>query len=137
MSIGKVFSGDDLMDLGTYLQGLLQVMAADENLHERQKERIREFGESMGFEKKYIQNVIDSVLEKLHMPRKPARFHSRETARSFLIEAAHIAVCDGLLHPREKAWLLECALINEIDPAVITEILDSVPHGGDPELPLV
>lgn len=115
---------EDYQDLGNYFQGLLQIMAVDNQLPESQKERVRAFAASKGFEKRYIHRAIDTVLENQHIPRVPPRFHSAETARSFLAEAASVAVCDGELHPLESQWILEAARINGVDPSPIQKILD-------------
>jgi len=115
---------EDYEDLGKYFQGLLQIMAVDNDLHESQKERIRAFAAAQGFEKRYFHRAIDTVLDNPHIPRVPPRFHSRETARLFLVEAAHVAVCDGELHPLESQWILEAARINGLDISPIEQILD-------------
>ncbi|MDH5655568.1 MAG: hypothetical protein OEZ34_06640 [Spirochaetia bacterium] len=127
MMIGKITSAEDLQDVGLYLQGLLLIMAVDDHIHERQKSRIHQFAMDIGFDKKYIDNTIQTILENKHIARIPGKFHSKSTAISFLLEAAEIAVCDGDLHPNEKKWLLDAAKINDINPEVIMEIIDSVP----------
>lgn len=120
-------TAEDYQDLGNYLQGLLQIMAVDNHLHEKQKERIRAFAAAQGFEKGYIERAIETILDNRHIPRVPPRFHSTQTARLFLVEAAQIAVCDGELHPLENDWILEAARINGLDLTSIQRILETVP----------
>jgi len=131
MATGKSLNAEDLQDMGLYLRGLLQIMAADNNLHANQKKRIKSFAKDMGFEEEYIENNIKTVLENKHLPRNPSRFHSKTTAVAFLLEAAEIAVCDGVLHPLEKKWLMEAAEINGLDIKVVTDVLDTVPVSDD------
>jgi uncharacterized tellurite resistance protein B-like protein len=120
-------SAEDYEDLGNYFQGLLQIMAVDNNLHEKQKDRIRAFALSQGFEKGYIEKAIETVLDNRHIPRIPPKFHSSQTARLFLVEAAHVAVCDGELHPLESDWILRAARRNGLDISFIQRILETVP----------
>ena len=127
------YTAEAYQDIGNYFQGLLQIMAVDNNLHERQKERIRAFAAAQGFEKGYIERAIETILDNRHIPRVPPRFNSRQTARLFLLEAAHIAVCDGELHPLENDWILEAARINQLDLTSIRQILGSVPLLSNPE----
>lgn len=121
------WTAEDYQDLGQYLLGLLQIMAADNHLHERQKDLIRSFALDQGFEKGYIERAISTVLENPHIPRVPPRFHSRHTAQVFLEEAARIAVADGLLHPLERNWIVNAARINNLPLESVQEILDSAP----------
>ncbi len=114
-------SPEDLQDMGTYLQNLLQIMAVDGHLHEREIKRIHEYGAEQGFEASYIAEMIDSVLTNRYFPKKPGRFHSKETAHAFILDAVGLAACDGVLHAREAAWILEAARVNGIDPALIEE----------------
>jgi tellurite resistance protein len=125
MHIKEQFSGSDLMDLGLFLRGLIQIMASDGQLHPEQKKRIIAFAESKGFSRSYIEETIESVLENRYFPKEPPQFNNKETAAEFLEEAARIAICDGSLHPHEKEWLLAAAQSNGLDKKPILRILDS------------
>ena len=92
----------DLQDIGLYLQSLLQVMAVDGHLHEKQQQRIRAYGERVGFEQRYVEKTMVDVLNNKYMPSTPPKFNSSITAREFLRNAIELAICDGQLHPREK-----------------------------------
>jgi hypothetical protein len=127
MIMNKNLNAEDLEDLGLYLRGLLQIMAADKNLHIKQQERIKSFAKDIGFEEEYIERNIQTVLQNKYIPKTPGKFHSKTTAVAFLIEAAGIAVCDGMLHPLEKKWLMEAAEINDLDINIIMDTLTSVP----------
>lgn len=121
MSTGKPHSGPDLQDIGLYLRGLVQIMAVDSVLDDAQKERVRAFAVRHGFDASYVDTAIASVLDNEHFPRMPPRFNRRATAEEFLREAAHVALCDGTLHAREREWLLEAARHNEVDPALVLD----------------
>ncbi len=123
MSARKTNAGPDLQDVGLYLRGLVQVMAADEVLDDAQKERVRAFAARHGFDMAYVDAAIESVLDNEHFPRLPPRFNRRETAAEFLREAAVVALCDGALHPRERAWLLAVARRNDLDESLVLEAL--------------
>ena len=120
------YNSEDLQDIGFYLRGLLQVMAADNHLHEKEKNKIKKYAESMGFEKEYIEKTIQNLLENKHMPRMPDQFHSKKTAETFLKEAIQMAVCDGILHPLEQKWLLRAAKKNEIDEQYVLNLMEKV-----------
>jgi hypothetical protein len=126
-------SGPDLQDVGLYLRGLVQLMAADRNLDAAQKRRIHAYAAEQGFDARFIENAMDSVLDNEHFPQTPPRFHSPDTALRFLRDAVLLALCDGVLHPREQQWLLAAARQNGIDPSVVTEALSGA--GGDPANP--
>jgi hypothetical protein len=130
MSRGKL-SGSDLQDVGLYLRGLVQLMAADHNLDPSQRERIRAYAMEQGFDPGFVEDAMDSVLDNEHFPRTPPRFHNAGTALSFLRDAALLALCDGVLHPREESWLLEAARHNGVDPAIVVQALTGVPRAGD------
>ena len=123
----KGLTGQDLMDLGAYLQGLLVLMASDNHLHEKQKEMIRNFARAKGFEKQFIEESITNILDNMHIVKIPPKFNSKKRAHEFLREAAEISICDGLLHPNEKKWIFEVARKNNIEISEIEEILKSVP----------
>lgn len=127
MGARRPLSGPDLQDVGLYLQGLLQVMAADHNLDRAQRDAIRAYAMSQGFDERYVDDTIESLLDNAHFPRMPPRFNHEATARKFLREAARIAICDGLLHPRERAWLVEAASCNHVDSAIVLDVLEGVP----------
>ena len=116
-------SGPDLQDIGLFLRGLVQVLAVDNVLDDKQRQHVRAFAARHGFDASYVDSTIASVLDNEHFPRVPPRFNRRATAEDFLREAAHVALCDGSLHPREREWLLETARENEVDPAVVLEAL--------------
>lgn len=125
MNNSKPVTGADLQDLGLYLRGLVQLMAADRVLDSVQRERIRAYAIEQGFAARFIDEAMDSVLENEHFPSTPPRFHNPGTAVSFLRDAARLALADGALHPREEKWLLEAARENELDSKIVTEALSS------------
>lgn len=112
-------AGADLQDVGSYLRGLVQVMAVDHVLDEAQRQRVLAFAGRHGFDPGYVDAAIASVLHNEHFPRLPPRFNSRATAEEFLREAAELALVDGTLHPHEREWLLEAARHNDVDPASV------------------
>jgi DnaJ-domain-containing protein 1 len=116
-------SGPDLQDIGLFLRGLVQVLAVDNVLDDKQRERVQAFAARHGFDASYVDTTIASVLDNEYFPRVPPRFNRKATAEDFLREAAHLALCDGSLHPREREWLLEAARHNEVDTAVVLEAL--------------
>lgn len=127
MDTQSAFSGQDLQDVGLYLQGLLQIMAADGHLHQAQRLTVHAYACDWGFNPRFVDEAIDSVLQNNYFPRIPPRFNSQTTAREFFRKAARIAVCDGLLHPNEQAWLVEAAVLNGLEPDTALDILDGVP----------
>jgi hypothetical protein len=131
MNRGKPLSGADLQDLGLYLMGLVQLMAADRNLDAAQRDRIRAYAIEQGFDGRFVEDAMDTVLENEHFPSMPPRFQSATTAMTFLSDAARLALCDGVLHPREEMWLFEAARHNGIDPATVVEALFDVREAGD------
>jgi hypothetical protein len=132
MNRTQPLTGPDLEDRGLYLQGLVQLMAADRHLDAVERERIRAYAIAQGFAERFIEDVMDSVLENAHFPRTPARFHHADTAVNFLRDATRLALCDGILHPREERWLMEAARRNDIDPTIVTAVLadEDAPQTG-------
>ena len=128
MVLARNYTAEDLQDVGLYLQGLLQIMAADDHLHETEKELVKQYALRAGFEEKYIERNIDTALSNKYFVRLPPRFHSRDTAEDFLLEAARIAVCDGSLHLQEEEWLRKAVEKNDLDWALIEPILEGVPR---------
>jgi len=125
MDNSKPITGADLQDVGLYLRGLVQLMAADRVLDAAQRERIRAYAIEQGFAGGFVEDAMDSVLQNEHFPRTPPRFHNQGTAVNFLRDAARLALCDGALHPREERWLMEAARQNEVDPTIVREALAS------------
>jgi hypothetical protein len=126
MNIHRTNSPQDLQDMGEYFRGLLMVMAADNHLKPAEQERVRRFGLACGFSKKFVEQNIQNVLSNKYIPTVPPRFHSPETAKRFLLEAAEVATCDNELHPSERRWLIDAARVNEIDENLIQKNFDSV-----------
>jgi tellurite resistance protein len=137
MSSVRAHSGPDLQDIALYLRGLVQMMAADHALDAGQRERVLSFAARHGFDAGYVEAAIASVLANAHFPLLPPRFNHRATAEEFLREAAVVALCDGALHPREREWLLEAARHNDVEEAVVLEVLGAfgaaAPLAGAPQ----
>ncbi len=118
-------TGPDLQDIGLYLRGLVQVMAADHVLDAAQRERVLTFAVRHGYDAAWVDAVVSSVLDNEHFPTTVPRFNRRATAEHFLREAAAMALCDGALHAREREWLVEAARCNDVDEAVVLDALKS------------
>jgi hypothetical protein len=131
MNTGTQYTGPDLQDVGLCLRGLVQILAVDQVLDEAQRERVRAFALRHGFDASWVDAAIESVLHNEHFPLTPPRFNSKVTAEEFLLEAVHVALCDGTLHPREREWLLETARQNGIDLAVVLDALRAAEHPQD------
>lgn len=107
-------SGLDLRERSEYFRGLLLVMAADGELHPRERKLIRESIAAFDFSPEYIDESMNSILQNNHVSLSPPVFSSVIHGKRFLSDALDIALADGILDENEEKWLRKSAEANQI-----------------------
>jgi len=104
-----------ILDGSSYFKGLLLLMRKDKKISNDEHEMMTHIGKSLGFEKKFIENAIDEILENKYISEIPPVFSTREISEKFLKDGLSLAASDNYIHPHEEEWLLSVADKNNIE----------------------
>jgi len=104
-------------DASNYLKGLLLLIRKDRKISEEEHELMTRVGKNLGFEKSFVENAIQEILDNKYISPVPPEFSTREIAEKFIKDGLAIAFSDMEMHPDEEKWLLSVAARNNIDEA--------------------
>lgn len=106
-----------VIDGSNYFKGLLLLIRKDKKITEPEHVIMNRIGKALGFEKKFIEDSINEILNNKYISDEPPVFSSRELAEKFIKDGLILAASDKEIHPREEEWLLTVAGINKIERA--------------------
>ncbi|GBD88198.1 Dna-J like membrane chaperone protein [bacterium BMS3Abin03] len=104
-----------IKDRSSYLKGLLVVAKKDNELHEREKDIIREIAKSLGFSPTFYEYTIKNLLSNEYINDDPIIFSDKMIAKSFIIDGLRMAKSDNKLDDNEISWLRDTTLANGMD----------------------
>lgn len=104
-----------VFDGSSYFKGLLLLIRKDKKVTSDEKQILSRVGSNFGFEKNFIENAINEILENRHISTSPPVFSDREIAKKFLKDGLILAASDREIHPKEEEWLTSVAVENNID----------------------
>ncbi len=74
-------------------------------------------GKILGFEKKFIKNVIEQLMDNKYIVDLPPRFSTPDIARCFIRDGLKLSLVDGKIHENELIWLKAVAETNSLEEA--------------------
>lgn len=104
-----------VVDASNYFKGLLILIRTDRKVTESEIEMMKRIGSALGFEKEFVRQAIDGILENEHVRDVPPRFSSREIATKFVRDGLALSSSDNEIHPAEEEWLRMVAELNGLD----------------------
>lgn len=99
-----------------YFRGLLLLISKDRVITESEITLMKRVGRSLGFDKEFTQEAIDSILENTYITSDLPHFSSEDLSRRFIRDGLSIARSDNGIHRVEAEWLQAVAAHNGIDP---------------------
>lgn len=122
-----------LQERGNYYRGLLVLIRKDQVVSREEKEMMIRIGEKLDFDRRFCEATIDDLMKNPHIKRTVIRFGDVKTAESFLRDAVSIALVDGTIHPKERAWLKAVAAANGLKDEWLAALISSCEESGRSE----
>jgi hypothetical protein len=110
-----------VLDGSNYFKGLLLLIRKDKKVTKEEHELMSRIGKSLGFEKKFIENAIQEILNNRYISVTPPVFSTRELAEKFLKDGLILAASDNEIHPKEEDWLISVAGKNKIEESWLAD----------------
>ena len=104
-----------VLDKSNYLKGLLVLISKDNKVSEHERNFLLEVGKSLGFDKEFCEEAIETLLENEYISQEPPVFSKKEFAESFLRDGINLAVSDLEVDKNEINYLKAIAEVNKID----------------------
>ncbi len=102
------------IDKGTFLKGLLILIAQDRQISEHEKRLVMKAGKTLGFDKEFCEESIDQVLHNSNIKDEPPVFHDPDFAKSFIIDGLKFISKDSRYVKSNLYWLKETVLKNNL-----------------------
>jgi hypothetical protein len=106
-----------IIERSRYFKGLLLLIKSDRSISESEIALMKRIGKSLGFEKEFCENTINSILENEFITDEMPVFSSRGLAEKFIKDGLFIAFSDNEVHPKEVEWLRLAAEKNTLEEA--------------------
>ena len=103
-----------MMDRSTYFKGLLLLIKRDNIVTSEEKLLMTKIGIILGFEKVFIKNSINDLLENEFLTNDVPIFSSKSIAESFILDGLKVAFSDDEFAAEELEYLTEIATNNGI-----------------------
>lgn len=103
-----------LIDRSNYFKSLLILIGIDGKLTSEEKELITQIGEYIGFDKKFINKVINELFINEHINLIPFKFSNQKIAQCLVKDGLKFASSDGDICLNELKWLKSICKINEL-----------------------
>jgi tRNA G18 (ribose-2'-O)-methylase SpoU len=104
-----------VIDGSNYFKGLLLLIRKDNKISKEEHALITRIGKTLGFEKMFIENAVNEILDNKYISTAPPVFSTKEIAEKFLKDGFTLAASDKEIHPHEEAWLYSVAGKNNIE----------------------
>jgi hypothetical protein len=108
---------NDYLDRSNYLKGLLLLIGKDKKITGSERDYLHNIGNTLGFDKKFIENAINELFENKYLGNEPPIFSLKQYAETFLRDAIRLALVDNDLGREEFDWLHSIAASNDFSDA--------------------
>jgi hypothetical protein len=85
-------------------------------------------GADLGFDEKFCEDAIRSIMTNQHIVDEPPRFSDPHVARCFIRDGIRLSLIDGEAHETELAWLKTVASVNALGGTFFTDAVRTVLH---------
>lgn len=114
-----------LLEKSIYFKGLLLLLRKDNRITLEEREMMMSVCDTMGFDKTFCKQAIDTLLENEYILDEEPLFSSPDIARYFIADGFRLACSDHDLADQEVEFLRSTALKNGIEEEWFNEMLDS------------
>ncbi len=104
-----------MLDRSTYFKGLLLLIKKDKIITKGENDLMIKIGQTLGFEKVFIKNAINDLLENEFLTDDIPVFSNRFFAESFILDGLKVAFSDNEFSAEELEHLTAIANQNGID----------------------
>ncbi len=104
-----------MLDRSTYFKGLLLLIKADNLVTEGENELMTKIGQTLGFEKSFIERAISELIENEFLTNDIPIFSHKSIAESFILDGLKVAFSDDEFSAEELEHLTNIATQNGID----------------------
>ncbi len=101
-------------DKGNYFRGLLILIGKDNIIDDKEKKRILEICNRLGYDSKFCDEAVNNFLENEFINLNPPQFSSKKVATQFLKDAIGLSLVDNDFHADELVWIEKVASKNKI-----------------------
>ena len=103
-----------IADGSNYFRGLLLLIRKDHEVSQPEIEHMVRIGKLLGFEKEFVDNCINDILDNEFIAETPPVFSSQDIAKKFIKDGLAVAFSDKEFHPDEEKWLVQIVEKNGI-----------------------
>ncbi len=104
-----------MLDRSTYFKGLLLLIKADNLVTEGEYKLMTKIGQTLGFEKSFIERAINDLIENEFITNDVPVFSQKSIAESFILDGLKVAFSDNEFSAEELEHLTNIATKNGID----------------------
>ena len=108
---------NNYLDRSNYVKGLLLLMGKDKKITDDERDFLHNVAETLSFDKKFIDGVINELFENKFLGDEPPLFSQKQYAEAFLRDAIQLALIDNDLSNAEFDWLQSIAASNDLSDA--------------------
>lgn len=105
----------NIRDRSNYLKGLLVLISKDKKISESEHNFIMNVGKTLGFDKEFCEEAIETLLENEYISQEPPQFSQREFAESFIEDGISVSLTDDDFDSLEISYLKSLAEENKIE----------------------
>jgi hypothetical protein len=103
---------NNYLDRSNYVKGLLLLIGKDKKITDDERDFLHRIGSILSFNKKFIENAINELLENKYLGNEPPFFSQKQYAEAFLRDAIKLGFVDNDLSSKEFDWLQAIAVSN-------------------------
>jgi len=115
-----------IVDKSNYLRGLLILIRKDKNVWDHEMKLFFEEGKSLGFDKSFCEESLNSLLLNININLQPPMFFSKNIAKKLLIKGIQVINDDLKIHPEKIAFLETVAKNNGLLQEWQTDLIKKI-----------
>ena len=120
---------NNYLDRSNYVKGLLLLMGKDKKISDDERDILHNVAETLSFDKKFIDGVINELFENKFLGDEPPLFSQKQYAEAFLRDAIQLALIDNDLSNAEFDWLQSIAASNDLSDAWLNNEIEYYLNG--------
>lgn len=103
-----------IADGSNYFRGLLILIRKDHEITQPEVDHMVRIGKLLGFEKEFVDNCINDILDNEYVADTPPVFSAPDIAKKFIKDGLAVALSDNDFHPDEEKWLVQIVEKNNL-----------------------
>ena len=120
----------NLIDRSNYFKGLLLLIRKDRVISNAEREMVKKLGKILSFDKKFVRNAINDILDNEFIIDEPPKFSSKNLTKVFIKDGIRLALADNQIHTNELEWLKSVAALNGLDANWLDKEIENHKNDG-------